>query len=73
MIRKKYKEHVKDGGSTVLTAAWCYKWIGHGNGLGMDGSPGGVRYGAPCGANKAKNPKEAPTVTAFFLIMSFPN
>ena len=33
--------------SQMDVAPWCYKWVGW-----MDGSPGGVKYRAPYGANK---------------------
>ena len=35
--------------SHMDVAPWCYKWIG------LDGSPGGVRYRAPYGANYGAN------------------
>ena len=34
--------------SKTDVAPWCYKWTDW-----MDGSPGGVKYKAPYGANKA--------------------
>ena len=34
--------------STTDVAPWCYKWVG----LDWIGSPGGVKYRAPYGANK---------------------